>query len=385
MHTEEYLMPITLRPPVVMQRGRGSFLWDEDGRRYLDLLQGWATNALGHAPAELVDVISQQAAQLLTPSPALHNRPQLMLAQRLCALSGMHQAHFTTTGAEANEAALKLARKWGRLHRQGAYEILTTQNSFHGRSLALMAASGKPGWERLFPPHLPGFFKVPFGDVGAMSTAIGPSTVAILVEPIQGEGGVVVPPNGYLRALRTLADEHNLLLIFDEIQTGIGRTGKLFACEHEGVRPDVMTLGKGLGAGMALSAVLANERASCFQPGDQGGTFNGNPLGTVVALRVLDIVTESGFLEHVVRMGAILRAGLEDFGGHVRGQGLLLAWELEAAIAPTIVEQARERGLLLNAARPNILRFMPSLRVSDDEIALALALLRQTVGVAARG
>ena len=383
MHADQYLMPITCRPPVVMHHGRGSFLWDEDGRRYVDLLQGWATNALGHAPAELIEAIGAQAANLFTPSPALHNRPQLDLAARLCTLADMHQAHFCTTGAEANEAALKLARKWGRLHRQGAYEILTTHDSFHGRSLALMAASGKPGWERLFPPHIPGFFKVPFGDAQAMRAAIGPSTVAILVEPIQGEGGVVVPPVGYLRALRNLADEHNLLLILDEIQTGIGRTGMLFACEHEGVRPDVLTLGKGLGAGVPLSAVLASERASCFEPGDQGGTYNGNPLGTAVALRVLQIVTAPGFLDHVVHAGARLWAGLEtlahDFGGDVRGQGLLLAWVLDRPVAPAIVERARSLGLLVNAARPNILRLMPSLRITDDEVDLALSLLRQAV------
>jgi acetylornithine/N-succinyldiaminopimelate aminotransferase len=381
MNPERHLMPITSRPPVVMHHGRGSFLWDEDGRRYLDLLQGWAVNALGHAPVELVDAIRAQAEQLLTPSPALHNRPQLALAERLCALAGMHQAHFATTGAEANEAALKLARKWGRLHRAGAYEILTTQDSFHGRSLALMAASGKPGWERLFPPHIPGFFKVPFGDLCAMRAAVGPSTVAIMVEPIQGEGGVVVPPEGYLRGLRELADEHGLLLILDEIQTGIGRTGTLFACEREGVRPDVMTLGKGLGAGVALSAVLANARASCFEPGDQGGTFNGNPLGTAVALRVLDIVTQPAFLAHVEAMGESLRDGLtalaREMGGFVRGRGLLLAWVLERPVAPAIVEHARALGLLVNAARPHILRLMPSLRIQADEVALALSTLRQ--------
>lgn len=379
MHTEHHLMPITTRPPVVMHHGQGSFLWDEDGKRYLDLLQGWAVNALGHAPAELVEVIGAQAAQLLTPSPALHNRPQLALAERLCTLAGMHQAHFATTGAEANEAALKLARKWGRLHRRGAYEILTTQDSFHGRSLALMAASGKPGWERLYPPHIPGFVKVPFGDVAAMRAAIGPCTVALLVEPIQGEGGVVVPPEGYLRALRALADEHDLLLMLDEIQTGIGRTGTLFACEREGVRPDVMTLGKGLGAGIALSAVLANQRASCFEPGDQGGTFNGNPFGAAVALRVLDIVTAPDFLAHVTRMGEKLHAGLaalaHTFGGHVRGRGLLLAWVLDRDLAPALVDRARAQGLLVNAARPNILRLMPSLKIASEEVDQALTLL----------
>ncbi len=381
MHTERYLMPITSRPPLVMQHGQGSFLWDEEGRRYLDLLQGWAVNALGHSPPELVEAITTQASRLLTPSPALHNRPQMELAERLCLLSGMHHAHFATTGAEANEAALKLARKWGRLHRQGAYEVVTTQNSFHGRTLALMVASGKPGWERLYPPHIPGFVKVPFGDLAAMRKAIGPSTVALLVEPIQGEGGVVVPPEGYLRGLRELADQHDLLLMLDEIQTGIGRTGAMFAYEHTGIRPDVLTLGKGLGAGVAMSAVLANRRASCFEPGDQGGTFNGNPLGTAVALRVLHIVTQPGFLEHVASMGARLRAGLDalaaDMGGAVRGQGLLLAWVLDRQAAPAIVERCRELGLLVNAARPAVLRLMPSLRINGEEVDLALSILRR--------
>lgn len=383
MHTEDarYLMPITSRPSLVMHHGQGSYLWDEDGCRYLDLLQGWAVNALGHAPPELVEVLTEQASTLVTPSPALHNRPQLALAERLCRLAGMHQAHFATTGAEANEAALKLARKWGRLHRQGAYEIVTTENSFHGRSLALMAASGKPGWERMYPPHLPGFVKVPYGDLAAMRNAIGPSTVGLLVEPIQGEGGVTVPPEGYLRGLRALADEQDLLLILDEIQTGMARTGTLFAFEHEDVRPDVLTLGKGLGAGVAISAVLANRRACCFEPGDQGGTFNGNPLGAAVALRVLDIVTKPSFLRHVGRMGDQLRAGLEamakDLGGSVRGRGLLLAWVLDRPLAQAIVDRARDQGLLLNAARPTILRLMPSLRISRDDTSLALSLLRR--------
>jgi acetylornithine/N-succinyldiaminopimelate aminotransferase len=378
----DYLMPIAHRPSLVMHHGQGSFLWDEQGRRYLDLLQGWAVNSLGHAPPELMEIIARQAAQLLTPSPALHNRPQLDLARQLCLLSGMKQAHFATTGAEANEAALKLARKWGRLHRRGAYEIVTTQDSFHGRSLALMAASGKPGWDSLFPPHVPGFVKVPFGNVAAMRAAIRTSTVAILVEPIQGEGGVVVPPAGYLRALRELADQHELLLILDEVQTGMGRTGTLFAFEQEGIKPDVLTLGKGLGAGIPLSAVLANARASCFEPGDQGGTFNGNPLSAAVALQVLAIVSQPSFLTEVVRSGEQFRAGLEalagEFGGTIRGHGLLLAWVLEREIGPAFVERARRLGLLINAARPHILRFMPSLRFAAQEVELALRLLHET-------
>jgi acetylornithine/N-succinyldiaminopimelate aminotransferase len=381
--SSQFLMPITSRPPLVMQHGQGSFLWDEQGRRYLDLLQGWAVNALGHSPPELVEVLSEQAATLLTPSPALHNRPQLALAERLCALSGMHQAHFTITGAEANEAALKLARKWGQEHRPGAFEVITTLNSFHGRTLALMAASGKPGWESMYQPHTPGFVKVPFGDLAAVADAIGPSTVALFVEPIQGEGGVVVPPQGYLRGLRALADRHDLLLMLDEVQTGIGRTGTMFAFEQEGIVPDVITLGKGLGAGVPVSAVLANRRASCFQPGDQGGTFNGNPLGTAVALRVLDEVARPGFLAHVERMGHELRAGLEalavERGGTIRGRGLLLAWALDREVAPAIVERSRELGLLLNAARPSVLRLMPSLRITQDEVALALSLLHRAV------
>jgi len=384
----DYLMPITHRPSVVMDRGQGSFLWDEEGHRYLDLLQGWAVNSLGHAPPELIEVIAQQAGQLLTPSPSLHNRPQLELARQLCLRAGMQQAHFATTGAEANEAALKLARKWGRLHRRGAYEVVTTQDSFHGRSLALMAASGKPGWDSMYPPNVPGFVKVPFGDLPAMRAAIRASTVAILVEPIQGEGGVVVPPAGYLRGLRELADQHDLLLILDEVQTGMGRTGSLFAFEQEGLEPDVLTLGKGLGAGIALSAVLANARASCFEPGDQGGTFNGNPFSSAVALQVLSIVAEPAFLREVVRVGARFRAGLEDlageFGGAVRGRGLLLAWVLDGDMGAQFVDRARGLGLLINAARPHILRFMPSLRLRPEEVDLALHLLRQTAEAACR-
>ena len=373
------LMQVAQRPARIMVRGSGSHLWDHTGARYLDFMQGWAVNSLGHAPPEIVQALTEQATTLIHASPAFHNAPQLCFARELASAAGLAQVHFANSGAEANEAALKLARKWGRLHRAGAYEVITTENSFHGRTLALMAASGKPGWDALFPPNLPGFVKVPFGDAAAVRERIGPNTVAVLVEPIQGEGGVVVPPEGYLRELRYLCDEHGLLLICDEVQTGIGRTGTLFAFQREGVIPDILTLGKGLGGGVPISAVLANARASCFAPGDQGGTYNGNPLMVAVARRVFDVVSRPAFLERVRVAGRLLERRLTEIsvacGASVRGRGLLWALVLPRDVAPQVVETCFEAGLLINTPRPNLLRLMPSLRVSDDEIEEMAALL----------
>jgi acetylornithine/N-succinyldiaminopimelate aminotransferase len=377
---ESHLMPIVKRPAPVMVRGAGSYLWDEGGARYLDFIQGWAVNALGHAPPEVVAALSEQAAKLLTPSPALHNAPQLALARRLVQLSGLHQACFVSSGAEAVEVAIKLARKWGRLHRGGAYEIVTTLGAFHGRTLAAMAASGKPGWDALFPPALPGFTKVAFGDVDAMRAAITDRTAALLVEPIQGEGGVVVPPAGYLGALRELADERGVLLMLDEIQTGMGRTGHVFAHQADGIRPDVMTLGKGLGGGVPIAATLASERASVFEPGDQGGTYAGNPLTTATALTVVDVICEPEFLQTVRQRGEELSQGLASVserhgGAQVRGRGLLWALRLGAPVAELVRDACLASGLLVNAAQSDVLRFMPSLRVSSGEIAQMLACL----------
>ena len=372
-----HLMKITPRPTAVMARGAGSFVWDEAGRRYLDFIQGWAVNCLGHCPPEIARALDKQAKTLISPSPALHNRPQLVLAERLTALSGLQEVHFANSGAEANEAAVKLARKWGQLNKDGAYRIITTNNAFHGRTLAMMAASGKPGWDTMYPPIVDGFHKVPFGCAEAVGAAIDDVTVAIMVEPIQGEAGVVVPPLGYLKALRALADQHNLLLIFDEIQTGIGRTGELFCFEHESVAPDVLTLGKGLGGGLPLSAVLAAGRAACFEHGDQGGTYNGNPLVTAVGGAILDVVACDTFLQAVTRRGQQLRTGLRTLAQRhavveVRGRGLLQAMRLVQPMASEVVTAAFRRGLLVNAARPDVLRFMPSLRVSEAELEEAL-------------
>jgi acetylornithine/N-succinyldiaminopimelate aminotransferase len=365
-------MPVAARPPRIMVRGSGSYIWDHIGARYLDFIQGWAVNALGHCPPELAAALFEQANTLITASPAFHNAPQLRFAGELSRAAGLAQVHFTNSGAEANEAALKLARKWGRLQRSGSYEVISTENSFHGRTLAMMAASGKPGWDQLFPPKMPGFVKVPFGDAAAVAARIRPETVAVMVEPIQGEAGVVVPPEGYLSELRALCDAHNLLLICDEVQTGVGRTGTLFACQREAVVPDILTLGKGLGGGVPVSAVLANERASCFLPGDQGGTYNGNPLMMAAARSVFAVVSNPVFLARVRAAGARLEERLQKVcAAHsvrLRGRGLLWALVLPDARAARVVEACFSLGLLLNAPRPNLLRLMPSLRVSDDEI-----------------
>jgi len=372
-------MSVAVRPPRIMVRGSGSYLWDHEGTRYLDFVQGWAVNALGHAPPEIAAALQAQALTLISASPAFHNAPQLSFALELTRAAGLAQVHFTNSGAEANEAALKLARKWGRLQRGGAHQIITTLGSFHGRTLALMAASGKPGWDALFPPSMPGFAKVPYGDLPAVEAQIGPETVAVMVEPIQGEAGVVVPPEGYLRGLRGLCDARNLLLICDEVQTGMGRTGSLFAFEREGVKPDILTLGKGLGGGVPISAVLANERASCFVAGDQGGTYNGNPLMVAAARSVFGVVSGPEFLATVRARGRYLQQRLAplctEHGIALRGRGLLWALLLPEPSAEAIVARCFTAGLLINAPRPNLLRLMPSLRVSEAEIDQLCALL----------
>ncbi|MES1179444.1 MAG: acetylornithine transaminase, partial [Myxococcales bacterium] len=383
LSAEAQLMNVAARPPRVMVRGSGSYLWDHTGARYLDFLQGWAVNALGHSPPEIIAALREQAELLISASPALHNAPQLRLASALTRRAGLDQVHFANSGAEANEAAVKLARKWGRLNRGGAFEVITTLGSFHGRTLAMMAASGKPGWDALFPPIMPGFVKVPYGDARAVEDRIGPSTVAVMVEPIQGEAGVVVPAEGYLTELRRLCDRHGLLLICDEVQTGMGRTGTLFAHEREGVKPDIMTLGKGLGGGVPISAVLASARASCFVPGDQGGTYNGNPLMVAVANAVFDVVSSPAFMSQVQKTGHYLERRLAELatrhGFSLRGRGLLWAFVLPDERAERIVQACFSAGLLINAARPNVLRLMPQLRVAEHEIDELITLLERVL------
>lgn len=373
IHPFDALMDITTRPPLVFVRGEGSFLWDDMGKRYLDFVQGWAVNCLGHSPPVVVAALAEQAKLLLTPSPAFYNAPSLRLAQGLTDHSCFEQVFFTNSGAEANEGAIKLARKFGALHRNGAYEIITFEGGFHGRTLATMSASGKKAFEPLFEPKVAGFPKAQLNDLASVERLITDKTIAVMLEPIQGEAGVWPATDQFLRELRDLTRAHGLLLIVDEIQTGIGRTGKLFHYEHAGIEPDIMTLGKGIGGGVPLAALLATETASCFEHGDQGGTFNGNPLMCAAGLAVLEQVNQPEFLKSVVDTGLYLESELQRMStrhglGEVRGKGLLLALDLRHPIAASVVTHAFEDGVLLNAPRPDTLRFMPALNVTRNEI-----------------
>jgi acetylornithine/N-succinyldiaminopimelate aminotransferase len=374
------LMFITPRPDVVMARGEGSWLWDEDGKRYLDFVQGWAVNCLGHSPAVVRDALTKQAGTLITPSPAYHNRPQLELSSKLCDASGLDRVFFCNSGAEANEGAIKLSRKWGRANLDGALEIITLTGAFHGRTLATMAASDKPGWDTVFGPANQGFRRVEFGDLDAVAAAIGPQTVAVMLEPVQGESGVVMPQDGFLPELRKLTQERGVLLILDEIQTGMGRTGPLFAHQHWNIKPDIMTLGKSIGCGVPLAALVASESVSCFEVGDQGGTYNGNPLMTAVGLAILETLCEPEFVEHAQHVSEFLIAQLETLaasasGTGVRGLGHLLALTLPKPCAKEIAARCFEAGLLVNAPRPDIVRFMPALTTSEQEVKQMIEIL----------
>ncbi len=371
MTPNNHLMDITPRPPQVFMRGQGAWLWDSAENRYLDFVQGWAVNSLGHSPAAIRDVLTSQAGQLLSPSPAYFNQPAIDLADRLTAASVFDQVFFANSGAEANEGAIKLARRWGQ--ESGRHEIITFQNGFHGRTLATMSASGKTVFDGLFEPKVPGFHKAVLNDIDSVCALITDQTVAIMLEPVQGEAGVIEAGDGFMRSLRAIADQHNLLLIVDEIQTGVGRTGKLWAYEHAGIRPDVMTLGKGLGGGVPIAALLATNNASCFVHGDQGGTWCGNPLMTAVGSAVIEQVSQPKFLAAITENGQYLYDGLSELSashdhGPVRGRGLLLAMQLNKACGSEIVDQALANHLLINAPRADCLRFMPALNVSREEI-----------------
>ncbi|MFT0849252.1 acetylornithine transaminase [Achromobacter sp. F4_2707] len=381
------LMDIVARPELVFVRGEGSWIEDHNGKRYMDFIQGWAVNSLGHCPPSVRRALEEQAGQIINPSPAYFNGPSMALAKRITGASCFDRVFFANSGAEANEGAIKLARKWGQLNRKGAYKIITMENSFHGRTLATMSASGKAGWDTLFAPQVPGFPKAVLNDLDSVKAHIDDETVAIMLEPVLGEAGVMPATREFMQGLRALADEHGLLLIVDEVQTGFGRTGTMFAYEQSGIEPDIMTLGKGIGGGVPLAALCARESVSCFAHGDQGGTYNGNPLMTAVGTAVFDELMADGFLESVRQRGQQLSEGLlalsEKWGlKGERGSGLLRALMLDRDEGPAIVQAAMARtpeGLLLNAPRPNLLRFMPALNVTEEEVAWTLARLDEII------
>ncbi len=379
------LMEITSRPPLVFVRGEGAWIYDHQGRKYLDFVQGWAVNCLGHSPRVIVEALTAQAAALINPSPAFWNEPSARLAQLIVAHSCFDRVFFTNTGAEANEGAIKLARKWGTKFKGGAYEIITFDHAFHGRTLATMAASGKAGWDKLFEPKVPGFPKAVLNDLRSVERLVTERTVAVMLEPVQGEAGVLPATDGFLRELRAFTQARGLLFIVDEVQTGIGRTGKLFGYEHAGIEPDIMSLGKGIGGGVPLAALVARQAVCCFEHGDQGGTYNGNPLMTAVGCAVMETLLAPGFLEGVAERGRQLTGGLQQLAakhglGEVRGRGLLVALDLGREAGAKVVDAARERGLLINSPRPETLRFMPALTTTSAEIDAMLGLLDQALG-----
>ena len=378
--SRECLMPATERAPQVFVRGQGSWLWDNEGRAYLDFTQGCAVNSLGHSPKALVQALSSQAQALINPGAGFHNRGLLSLVNRLCQTTGSDQAYLLNSGAEACEGAIKLARKWGQLHRNGAYHIITARQSCHGRSLGALSASDPSACNRC-EPGLPGFSKVPFNDLAALHAAVDSRTVAIMLEPIQGEAGVIPATQQYLKGVERLCRELGILLILDEVQTGVGRCGALLAEQTYGVRADIITLGKGLGGGVPLAALLARGTACCAEAGELEGSHHGNALMSAAGLAILDAVLEPGFMEQVQASGRHLRDGLSHLAGRygqgeVRGQGLLWGLELSDDSAAALVKAALQEGLLLNAAQANVLRFSPALTVSRgniDEMLLRLA------------
>jgi len=384
------IMYITNRPDITMVSGEGSWLTDNEGKRYLDFMQGWAVNCLGHSNPGMIAALDKQARKVMNPSPAFYNEPMIELADLLTANSCFDKVFFANSGAEANEGAIKLARKWGKLHKNKAFEIITFDHSFHGRTIATMSASGKPGWDTMFAPQVPGFPKAHLNDIASVEALINENTVAVMLEPVQGEGGVIPAEMGFMQDLRALTKKHNILLIVDEVQSGCGRTGKLFAHQLFDVEPDIMTLGKGIGGGVPLSALLCTDAVASFEPGDQGGTYNGNPLMCAVGISVIKQLTAPGFLNDVMAKGEYLKSKLlqlsAEFGfDGERGEGLLRALILNRDIGPGIVEAARNmtpQGLLINSPRPNLLRFMPALNVSIHEIDLMIEKLRTLIAQA---
>jgi len=369
------MLPTYAEPGVTLVRGAGAEVWDDQGRSYLDLVAGIAVNALGHAHPAVVEAVTRQVATLGHTSNLVANEPSLRLAERLLGLADRDgRVFFANSGAEANEAAFKLARRTGRP------AVVATEGGFHGRTMGALALTGQPAKRAPFEPLPEGVSFVPYGDADSLRSAVGSSTAAVFLEPMQGEAGVVVPPPGYLTSARELTRRSGALLVLDEVQTGMGRTGRWFAAQHDGVEADVMTLAKGLGGGLPIGACLAfGDAATLLGPGQHGSTFGGNPVSCAAALAVIDTIERDGLLERATALGQRLRTGIEAAGhplvAGTRGRGLMLAIGLTAACAPAVERAAREAGFLVNAVSPADVRLVPPLVLTDAQADTFLAAL----------
>ncbi len=377
----KYYMPTFKRIPVTLVRGPGARVWDDNGRQYLDFTAGWAVNSLGHCHPAVVEAVTQQVKTLIHVSNSYYTVPQIELAKLLVQNSCLDKVFFCNSGAEATEGAVKLARRYGHLHLGGAYEVITATGSFHGRTLAMVSASGQLKFQKPYIPLPSGFVNVKYNNIEAIEEAINEKICAVMLEPIQGEGGVNLPDKNYLKIVSELCRQRGILFILDEIQTGIGRTGSLFAYEQYGIEPDIMTLAKGLASGIPIGAILARERASVFSVGEHGSTFGGNPVACVAGYATLKFIIDNNIAENARLMGQHLATGLEelkqkyDFTTDVRGLGLLQAMEFNSDIAETLMLTCLENGLLVNKLKDNALRFMPPLIINKDEVNEALGIL----------
>ena len=382
----KYYAQTVRRQPVVIVRGEGTRVWDADGKEYLDFVAGWAVNQLGHSHPVITEAISEQAGTLIQTSNQFYTVPQLRLAETLIENSCLDLVFFCNSGAEANEGALKLARRYGKLNRDGAYEVITAYNSFHGRTQATVAATGQPHYQENFAPLLPGFVHVDFNDVEGIMNATSERTAAVMVEPVQGEAGVIIPDDDYLQRVREWCDSQGILLILDEVQTGMGRLGSLFGYQEYGVEPDVMTLAKGLGYGVPIGAFLSKEHCQALVPGDHGSTFGGNVLTTAAAYAGTRYLIDNDIPGHVKEMEGYLLGRLNELKGRysfvseVRGKGLLAAMDFDQDISGQVLTNANEAGILLNAPRPHTIRFMPPLTVTREEIDEGVSRLGDALG-----
>ena len=377
----KYFMPTFTRLPITLVRGRGARVWDEDGREYLDFVAGWAVNSLGHCHPAVVSAVTEQVKTLIQVSNSFYTIPQIQMAELLVKNSCLNKVFFCNSGAEAAEGAVKLARRYGKLHLGGAYEVITAKGSFHGRTLAMVSASGQTKHQQPYIPLPEGFINVDYNNIEAIKAATTSKVCAVMLEPVQGEGGVNLPDDNYLIAVRAWCDEMGILLILDEVQTGVARTGTLFAYQQYGIKPDIMTLGKGLASGIPIGVVLARDSASVFTPGEHGSTFGGNPVACAAGYATLKFIIDHDIAGNAKRVGRYLTDGLKNleqkfnFITEVRGPGLLLAMEFSHDIAQQVMMTCLDGGLLVNKLKPDALRFMPPLNIGKKEVDEALGIL----------